>query len=82
MKTKLIGVREFRQNIATLYKEAKKHNLKYIVLSHNQPIFKIEPLDKKDAIIEKLAYDIEEARLDAKKGKVYDFEEVCKEFGI
>lgn len=82
MQTKLIGVREFRQNIATLYEEAKKNNLKYIVLNHNQPIFKVEPLDKKDAIIEKLAHDIEEARLDVKKGKVYDFEEVCKEFGI
>lgn len=82
MLTKLIGVREFRQNIATLYEKAKKNNWRYIILNHNKPIFKVEPLDKKDAIIEKLAHDIEEARKDAKKGKVYDFEKVCSELGI
>lgn len=82
MLTKLIGVREFRQNMATLYEKAKKNNWRYIVLSHNQPIFKVEPLDKKDAIIEKLAFEIEEAREDVKRGKVYDFEEVCNELRV
>jgi antitoxin (DNA-binding transcriptional repressor) of toxin-antitoxin stability system len=82
MTTKLIGVREFRQNMATLYAKAKKNNLRYIVLNHNQPIFKVEPLSKKDAIIERLAIDVEEAREDVRQGRVYDFEEVCKEFGL
>ena len=78
MTTKLIGVREFRQNMATLYAKAKKNNWRYIILNRNQPIFKVEPLSKKDAIIEKLAQEIEEAREDVKKGRVYDFEKVCK----
>ena len=82
MTTKLIGVREFRQNMATLYAKAKKNNLRYIILNRNQPIFRVEPLSKKDAIIEKLAQEIEEAREDVKKGRVYDFEEVCKELGL
>ncbi len=82
MTTKLIGVREFRQNMATLYAKAKKNNWRYIILNRNQPIFKVEPLSKKDAIIEKLAQEIEEAREDVKKGRVYDFEKVCKELGL
>ena len=82
MTTKLIGVREFRQNMATLYAKAKKNNWRYIILNRNQPIFKVEPLSKKDAIIEKLAQEIAEAREDVKKGRVYDFEEVCKELGL
>ena len=82
MITKLIGVREFRQNIALLYKKAKKNNWRFIVLNRNKPIFKIEPLDEKEAILEKLAYDVEEARKEIKKGKVYDFEEVCKDLGL
>jgi len=82
MLTKLIGVREFRQNIASLYEKAKKNNWKYIILNHNQPIFKVEPLNKKDTIIEKLASDIAEARKDVKKGDVYDFDEVCDELGL
>ena len=82
MTTKLIGVREFRQNMASLYEEAKKNNLRYVILNRNQPIFKVEPLSEKDAIVEKLAMDIEEAREDVRQGRVYDFEDVCKEFGL
>jgi len=82
MLTKLIGVREFRQNIAALYENAKKNNWRYIVLNHNQPIFKVEPLDRHDAIVEKLAYDIELAREDVKKRRVYSFEDVCNDLGL
>ena len=82
METRLIGVREFRQNIASLYKRAIKNNWRYVVLNRNQPIFRIEPLSKKDAVIEKLAKDVKEAREDIKKGRVYDFEEVCNEIGL
>jgi len=82
MTTKLIGVREFRQNIAKLYEKAKKNNWRYVVLNHNQPIFKVEPLSEKDAIIEKLAFDIAEARDEVKKGKVHKFEDICKDLGL
>ena len=82
MTTKLIGVKEFRQNIATLFKQATKNNWRFVILNRNQPIFKVEPLSKKDAIVEKLAMDIAEAREDVKKGKLYDFEDVCKELGL
>ena len=82
MVTKLVGVRDFRQNIATFYEQAKKNNWRLVILNRNQPIFKVEPLTKKDAIVEKLAREIEEAREDVKKGRVYDFEEVCNELGL
>jgi len=82
MITKIIGVRDFRQNMTTLYEKAIKNKLRYIVLNRNKPVFKIEPLNKKDFIIEKLAEDIKEARKEVKKGKIYDFEEICKEIGL
>lgn len=82
MTTKLIGVREFRQNMAKLYKQAKKNNWRYIVLSNNKPMFKIEPISEKELTLEKLVLDIEEARKEVKKGKVYDFEKVCAELGL
>lgn len=82
MTTKLIGVREFRQNIASLYKKARKNNWRYIVLSRNKPIFRIEALGEEDATIERLAYEIEEAREDVKKGKVQEMEEVFSELGL
>ncbi len=82
MTTKIIGIREFRQNMATLYKKAQKNNLRYIVLNRNKPMFKVEPLSEKETVLEKLTADIAEAREDIKKGRVYHFEEVCKELGI
>jgi len=82
MTTKLIGVREFRQNMAELHKKAKKNNWRFVVLNRNQPIFKVEPLSQKDAVLEKLTMDIKEAREDVKKGRVYDFEDICNELGL
>ena len=82
MVTKLIGIREFRQNITNLQEKALKNNWRFIVLNRNQPIFKVEPLTKKDVILEKLTIDIEEAREDVKKGRIYDAEEVRKELGL
>ncbi len=82
MTTKLIGVREFRQNVTNLYKQAQTNNIQYVVLNRNQPIFKVSPLSEKDTIIEKLALDIEDARKDIKNGKVFDFETVCNELGL
>jgi len=82
MTTKLIGIKEFRQNVTNLYKQAKTKNIQYIVLNRNQPIFKVSPLSEKDTIIEKLALDIEGARNDIKDGRVFDFEDVCIELGL
>lgn len=82
MTTKLIGIKEFRQNVTSLYKKAQTKNIQYIVLNRNQPIFKVSPLSKKDTIIEKLALDVEEARNDIKNGEVFDFETVCNELGL
>ena len=82
MTTELIGVREFRQNIATLYAKAKKNNWRYIILNRNQPIFKVEPLSKKDAIIEKLTQEIEEAREDVKKGRLYTMEQIRRDLKL
>jgi len=82
MVTKLIGIREFRQNITSLHKKARKNNWRFIVFNRNQPVFRVEPLSKKDATLEKLAFDIVEAREDVKKGRLYTAEEIRKEIGL
>lgn len=82
MVTKLIGVREFRQNMATLCAKAKKYNWRFVVLNRNQPIFRVEPLSKKDAVMEKLAKDIAEAREDVKMGRLYTAEQIRADLGL
>lgn len=82
MTIKTIGIKEFRQNITSIWKTAQKKKIKYIVMYHSQPILEVTPIDKKTAALEKLAADIAEAREQVKRGEVYTQEEIMKEFGL
>lgn len=82
MTIKTIGIKEFRQNITSLWKKARKKNIKYIVMYHASPILEVTPIDKKTAALEKLAAEIAEAREQVKRGEVYTQEEIMEEFGL
>ena len=82
MTTKLIGIKEFRQNITTLWKGAQKEKIRYIVLYHSTPIFQVNPISKEDITLEKLAADVKKARIQAKRGETYTHEEILKELGF
>lgn len=57
MVTKLIGVKEFRQNMAKYMATAKRRGWRYIVLSRNEPIFVARPFTDKETLLEKLAIE-------------------------
>ena len=82
MTTKFIGVKELRQNLASITKRAEKKKERLIVLRNNEPIFELRPIPKKDRVIEKLLLDIEKAREDVKKGDVYTIEQAEKMLGL
>ncbi len=82
MITKLIGVKEFRQNMAKYSAKAKRNGWRYVVLNRNVPIFEVKPLSKKEAMREKLAADIAEARAEVKAGRARPMEEVLKSLGL
>ncbi len=82
MTTKLIGIKDFRNNITSLWKESKKKNIRYIVMNHSTPVFEVKPVNENDILTEKTIADINEARKQIKKGEVYTQEEVFKIFGI
>ena len=82
MSTKLIGVKEFRQNIAAYHKKAVKNGWTYLVLKRNEAIFEVKPIIKKEAALKKLAAEIAEARASAKSGKLYSLGEVRKKLGL
>ena len=82
MTTKFIGMKEFRQNIASFAHEAKMKDIHFIVLRKNVPILEIRPIDEKQFAFEKLAGEIKKSRLQAKKGKVYTQAQIMKELGI
>lgn len=82
MVTKMIGVKEFRQNIAEYYRQARKYDLRFIILNRNKPMFEVRPLTENDATLEKLALDVAQARAEYKKGKVYSSADVRALLGL
>lgn len=82
MITKLVGVKEFRQNMAKYMASGSRYGWRYVVLSRNKPIGEVRPFSKKDAVLEQLAADIAEARQEARAGKGMPLEEALQSVGL
>ncbi|MEK7673377.1 MAG: hypothetical protein AAB373_05855 [Patescibacteria group bacterium] len=82
MTTQFLGIKDFRQNLATFTKKSKNENIRYIILKKNVPVFEVRPIDEKDFVLEKLVQDVKHAEEQIKKGNYYTQEEVMKEFGL
>jgi len=81
-KTQLIGLKEFRQSITSLWKKARQTNTKFIVMYHAKPVLEVNPISEKEELLDKLQRDIAEAREQVKEGKVYTQEQVFKSLGL
>lgn len=81
MLTKFIGMRQFRDNLASYTKNTKK-GVRYVVLKKNIPVLEVRPIDEKQFAMEKLSAELEEAEKNVREGKVYTQEEIMKEFGL
>lgn len=86
MTTKMIGIKEFRQNLTKLARAGKTKKTRFIVMVHNLPVFKVEPMNEDDLIdeliLDKYSAEIEEALQQVKRGEVYTTEEVRKHLGL
>ena len=79
MTTKLIGIKEFRQNISDFTQKAQKGNERYIIMNRNKPLFELKPF-KDDQDLEDIFTDIIVAKEDIKKGRVYSQDDILAEF--
>ena len=66
MTTRTIGIKEFRQNIS---KFSQEKNVIFIVMNHMKPVFKVEPIDEDQLILEKFTEQIDRGLQEEKKGK-------------
>ena len=82
MKTKFIGIKELRQNMAKVSSQAYKKNERLIVLRKNTPLFELRPLSSEDSLAEIFRRDIEVAQQDVRDGKVYSQTETKKILGL
>ncbi len=82
MTTQFIGIKEFRQNISTLTRTARRQGTRFIILNKNKPMLDVRPISNEDATLEQLAYDIERAREDVRAGRLYTLNELKKDLGL
>ena len=82
MTTRFVGMKEFRKNLSTYAKNAKKYNIRYIVFRKNVPLLEVHIVDEKEIAQARLAEEIHEAREQVEMGEVYTQEEIMKEFGL
>jgi len=82
MITKFIGMKEFRQNLATYTKNSRLKNIRYIILKKNVPVLEVKPVDEKIIAKEKLKQELIAAYESYKRGEYYTSEEVAKELGL
>ena len=82
LTTRIIGMREFRQNFSKLIEEARKKNIHFVVMRHSKIMINVTPPTKKDLALEDLASEIAEAREEMRRGETYSLEEVAKELDI
>lgn len=82
MTTKLVGLKEFRLNLASYTKEVEAGDLRLIVLKKNKPVFEINSIDIEEFTLENLRKDVAVARNQAKNEEVYTLEEAKKKLGL
>lgn len=82
MDTILIGMKDFRQNLAGYTKRASKGDVRYIILKKNVPVLEVKAVDEKKFLYEKLKKEIAEAREDVKEGRLISQEDMLKKYGL
>ena len=82
MTTKVIGIKEFRNNITSVWKDIRKGGVRLIIMHHSTPIFEVTPIKEDRLTLEKFTNEIKEAREQIKKGEVYSETQVYKELGL
>lgn len=73
--TRTINIRDFRDNLTKLLREAQDNNVHFVIMRHSVPVAKVTPM-KADASLEQLMEDVSEARKAYKKGETYTADEV------
>lgn len=82
MTTQFVGLKEFRQNLATYTTKVASQKTRLIILKKNRPVLDVRGLDEEAMFLEKLAQDVAKARDDVKKGRVHSQKKILREFGL
>lgn len=82
MTTRFIGLRELRQNMASVTKDASRKRQRVIVLKKNMPLFELRPLSADEIALASFDRDINHAREQARNGDTYAMKDVRDMLGL
>lgn len=82
MKTKFVGMKEFRQNLASYTKKSRSGGIRYIVLKKNVPVLEVKPIDEKEFAKQMFKEKLDKSYEQFKRGEYYTREQIMKEFGL
>lgn len=76
--TRTVSIRNFRENLTKLLKEAQEKDVHFVVMRHSEVVAHVTPTKRRNASLEELARDVAIARKEYKEGKTFTTEEVRK----
>ena len=82
MTTKIIGLKEFRQNLSSYTQKINGGDICLIVLNKNRPVLKVFPISEGEFILEHYVQEVAQARQEVKNGKVKSLKQVRKNLGL
>ncbi|MEK7085799.1 MAG: hypothetical protein AAB953_02180 [Patescibacteria group bacterium] len=82
MSLKLVGIKDFRKNLAKYVQQTQTQGVRIIVLRKNMPLFEVKPVEEKEIAIAKLEQEVAEAREQIKRGEYITHEEMLKKLGL
>lgn len=82
MTTKLVGLKDFRQNLAVYTQEVETKKVRFIVLKKNKPVLEVNPIFGEEFTLESLRKEITGARKQAQRGQVYTLKETRKKLRV
>ena len=81
MTTRTVSIRNFRENLTQLLKEAQENNIHFVVMRHSKPVAHVTPVTNGDTL-EELRRDVATARKQAKEGETFTAKESRAMLGL
>lgn len=74
--TRIVGVREFRTNMAKICTEARKKKQRVVLVKNNIPMWEMYPADEEGILTDEVMKSIDKSLKEVRAGKFYTQEQV------
>lgn len=80
--TRAVSIRNFRENMTKLLKEAQEKDVHFVVMRHSEVVAHVTPAKRRDSSLEALRRDVAIARQQVKDAKTFTTKEARAILGL